>query len=226
VSGRKLLYAKRNRRRQQDWTRFPALGISADDATAYVAWLAATGRVPGARLCTDREWERAARGADARQFPQGDFLLPDDANFDRTYGREPLGYGPDEIGSHPASRSPFGVEDMCGNVSEWTRSSLEPGALALRGGSYHDDEIRCRIPNRRVPESSLRDLGIGIRVCADFPATGAPAASIAAGAVGAEAPAPARAIGVDAGAGAIAAPESSDDSFQIDAGLEDDLSTH
>ena len=49
-----------------------------------------------------------ARGADDREFPGGDFLDPDDANFDETYAREPASMGPDEVGSYPASRSPFG----------------------------------------------------------------------------------------------------------------------
>ena len=51
-------------------------------------WLDRTGRVPGARVCEEREWERAARGADDRMYPHGDNLEPDDANFDETYGKD------------------------------------------------------------------------------------------------------------------------------------------
>ena len=82
----------------QDWLRMPVSAISFEDAQAYVAWLSHTGRVPGARLCDEREWERAARGADARAFPGGAALEQDDANFDRTYGRIAAGFGPDEVG--------------------------------------------------------------------------------------------------------------------------------
>ncbi len=51
------------------WQDLPVVGITADDAKAYAAWLSGTGRVPGARLCTDDEWERAARGSDGRAYP-------------------------------------------------------------------------------------------------------------------------------------------------------------
>ena len=115
-TGEKLHYEGRDRRADQDWLRFPVTGVSSEDAEAYVAWLSATGSMPGARLCTEHEWERAARGADGRDYPHGDHLDPDDANLDLTYGKEPLAFGPDEVGSHPASRSPFGVDDLCGNA--------------------------------------------------------------------------------------------------------------
>src|SRR5207249_1196933 len=114
--GELLHYEHRTRRADQDWTRFPVAAVSFEDAIAYAAWLDRTGRVPGARLCDDYEWERAARGADARTFPSGNALAPDDANIDVTYGRDPLAFGPDEVGSHPASRSPVGADDMAGNV--------------------------------------------------------------------------------------------------------------
>src|SRR5262249_25131127 len=121
-TGQPLHYEHRTRRAEQDWARLPVAAVSYDDAVAFAAWLDRTGRVRGARLCDETEWERAARGADARTFPTGDTLGPDDANIDVTYGRDPLAYGPDEVGSHPASRSPVGAEDMAGNVWEWTRS--------------------------------------------------------------------------------------------------------
>ena len=91
----------------------------------------------GARLCTELEWERAARGGDDRLFPHGDELASDDANFDSTYGRVDSAYGPDAVGSHPASRSPFGVDDLAGNVFELVTSSLKPDELVIRGGAYY-----------------------------------------------------------------------------------------
>ncbi|WP_275439075.1 bifunctional serine/threonine-protein kinase/formylglycine-generating enzyme family protein [Archangium violaceum] len=168
-AGEKLRYAKRERRASQDWLNFPVTGISFEDATAYAAWLSRTGRVPGARLCTELEWERAARGEDGREFPHGDSLAPDDANFDLTYGKEPGGFGPDEVGSHPGSRSPFGVDDLAGNAWEWTHSAVEPGQVVARGGAYYFAAASARLANREMPERTLRDITVGIRVCADLP---------------------------------------------------------
>ncbi len=168
-AGEKLRYARREQRAEQDWLRMPVTGIAFPDAEAYAAWLHRTGRVPGARLCSELEWERAARGADGREFPHGDTLALDDANIDLTYGKQPAGFGPDEVGSHPASRSPFGVDDLAGNVWEWTRSALEPGKPVARGGSYYYSSNSARSSNRELPEPGLRDLTVGMRVCADLP---------------------------------------------------------
>ena len=168
-AGERLKYAQRERRQWQDWRRFPVTGISVADAEAYVAWLDRTGRVPRARLCSELEWERAARGEDGREFPHGDALAPDDANFDLTYGKEPGGFGPDEVGSHPASRSPFGVDDLAGNAWEWTRSVVEPGRMVARGGAYYFAAASARLANRELPERTLKDITVGVRVCADAP---------------------------------------------------------
>ncbi|MET0401992.1 MAG: SUMF1/EgtB/PvdO family nonheme iron enzyme, partial [Cystobacter sp.] len=171
-AGQRLRYANREQRASQDWLRFPVTGISFEDAESYVAWLDRTGRVPGARLCTELEWERAARGEDGREFPHGDVLAPDDANVDITYGKEPGGFGPDEVGTHPASRSPFGVEDMAGNAWEWTRSAVESGRVVARGGAYYFASGSARLANRELPERTLRDITVGLRVCAEPPTTG------------------------------------------------------
>lgn len=164
--GEPIHYERRALRAVQDWLRFPVAGVSLDDAQAYVAWLSDSGRVPGARLCTEREWERATRGADGREFPSGDRLDRDDANIDETYGKDPLAFGPDEVGSHPASRSPFGLDDTCGNVFEWTASSLVISEHTLRGGAYYYDRTTVRSTNRQVAEPNIRDPNVGIRVCA------------------------------------------------------------
>jgi formylglycine-generating enzyme required for sulfatase activity len=169
--GEPIVYLGRDRRAAQDWRRFPVSGIGWDDAEAYVAWLRSTGRVPGARLCREDERERAARGADDREFPHGDALAPDDANFDETYGKEPLGFGPDVVGAHPRSRSLFGLDDVTGNVWEWTVGEGTTGSQkVLRGGAYYYGAMTNRIPNRQVVESSMRDANLGLRVCADPPA--------------------------------------------------------
>jgi formylglycine-generating enzyme required for sulfatase activity len=141
-------------------------GLSPAEVESYLRWLRTTGRVPGARLCSEVEWERAARGADDRIFPHGDELHPDDANFDVTYGRVSSAYGPDMVGSHAASRSPFGVDDLAGNLFELTASSQKPDEIVLRGGAYYFTAYTCRSTNREPVAATFRDVTTGIRVCA------------------------------------------------------------
>jgi formylglycine-generating enzyme required for sulfatase activity len=168
-AGEMIVYQGRSVLSRQDWLRMPVSGVSGDDAAAYVAWLNRTGRVPGARLCTEHEWERAARGADDREFPQGGELLdPNDANVDETYGQASIGLGPDEVSAHPASESPFGVHDMAGNVFEWVTTSLTGGGLSVRSGAYFYSQMAARSTNRTVYDANLRDPRIGIRVCASI----------------------------------------------------------
>lgn len=164
--GEMISYPERTLHAVVDWRRLPVSAISFADAQAYLAWLEQSGRLPGARLCNELEWERAARGSDGRRYPHGDRLAPEDANFDESYGRNPSAFGPDEVGSHPDSQSPFGLEDMVGNVWEWTRSMRGPGEAALRGGAWYMDRLTCRSNNRDPAEPSQRSLLIGLRVCA------------------------------------------------------------
>jgi formylglycine-generating enzyme required for sulfatase activity len=147
-----------------DWRRFPVTGISFEDAQAYARWLATSGRLPGARLCREDEWERAARGADGRSFPSGATLAGDDANIDETYGRDPLAFGPDPVGLHPGSDSPVGAADMAGNAWEMTVSLS--GKPAIRGGSWYQGALTARSVNREPYEPTARDPLIGFRMCA------------------------------------------------------------
>ena len=168
--GQMIRYTARKRRETQNWLRFPVSGVSPEDIEAYAAWLHSSGRVPGARVCNEREWERAARGADMREYPHGHRLEPDDANFILTYGKDPLAIGPDEVGSHQDSRSPFGVHDMSGNVWEVTRSVGSTTEYVTRGGGYFYGELSGRVTNREIAaDTKLRDANLGVRICATWP---------------------------------------------------------
>ncbi|HEX5751989.1 MAG TPA: SUMF1/EgtB/PvdO family nonheme iron enzyme [Archangium sp.] len=167
--GEPVRYLERERNAEQDWLRMPVSGVSWEDARAYAAWLSGSGQLPGARLCEVHEWERAARGADARIYPHGDRLEPGDANFDRAYGQKVLAFGPDEVGSHPASDSPFGIADLTGNVWEWNQVAAEPTAALYSGGSFYQDVISNRSNNHVRGEPSQRTALIGLRICADPP---------------------------------------------------------
>ncbi|MBL9102979.1 MAG: SUMF1/EgtB/PvdO family nonheme iron enzyme [Myxococcales bacterium] len=161
-----LVYPARSVRAAQDWSQLPVSGIDWDDAAAYLAWLDASGRVPGARFCSELEWERAARGADDRSFPHGDELIPSDANYDETYARDFPAMGPDAVGSFPASRSPFGLDDMVGNVFEWTASAFSPDERVARGGGFFFAALTGAAANRAVFSPDFRDGSLGLRVCA------------------------------------------------------------
>ncbi|MEO8335419.1 MAG: bifunctional serine/threonine-protein kinase/formylglycine-generating enzyme family protein [bacterium] len=102
----------------------PATHVAWNDAGNYCAWR----HKAGGRLPTEFEWEAAARGRAGRSFPWGEGLEGARANT-ASFGRK----GPVSVGSFPAGATPDGVQDMVGNVWEWTSSSFAayPGAPAL-----------------------------------------------------------------------------------------------
>jgi formylglycine-generating enzyme required for sulfatase activity len=92
----------------------PVSGISWDDARAYCAWR-------GKRLPREAEFEKAVRDTDGRRFPWG----PEPP----TPARAVFGAGhPDDVGTHPDGRGPYGHDDLAGNVWEWMEDEYDPYA--------------------------------------------------------------------------------------------------
>jgi formylglycine-generating enzyme required for sulfatase activity len=114
----------------------PVTGVRLAEAQTYCGW-----RHPdGGRLPTEEEWESAARGVEGRLYPWGRAWNPDAANVANKRR------GPAPVGSFPAGRTPSGIDDMIGNVWEWTASPFRPygnaaapvtGFYVIRGGSFN-----------------------------------------------------------------------------------------
>jgi formylglycine-generating enzyme required for sulfatase activity len=134
---------------------FPAVFIDWFDAYAYAKW-------KGRRLPTEREWEKAARGMDGRRYPWGSDERTGAANI---YKGDPTQKWV-EPGSYPDDRSPYGVLDMGGNVSQWTSSVDPSGNPVIRGGNFGNfsADVTRRVTNQRSLTLSDR---VGFRTVGD-----------------------------------------------------------
>ena len=113
----------------EGWDNKPVTWVSLEDARAYAAWA-------GKRLPHEWEWQYAAAGNDGRKYPWGDDWQADAVPAtDR--GRDLR--APDDVDAHPQGKSLFGVEDLVGNVWQWTDEYVDEHTRAaiLRGGSYY-----------------------------------------------------------------------------------------
>jgi sulfatase modifying factor 1 len=164
--------------RRFDRPDYPVSRVSWDDARAYCAFR-------GARLPTEAEFERAARGVQARRYPWGELFNAHASNHgrfgwdvtDASDGFSELA----PVGSFEAGVSAEGVYDLAGNVAEWTsdryvpsyedgpaRDPQGPGlgsssSRVVRGGSYAQPSFRLRGAARAFAEPSERRVSIGFR---------------------------------------------------------------
>lgn len=113
----------------QGWDNKPVTWVSLEDARAYAHWA-------GKRLPHEWEWQYAAQGSDGRLYPWGQ-------EWDASR-MPPQEHGhnlraPADVNASPGGASPFGVEDLTGNVWQWTDEFADEHTRTaiLRGGSYY-----------------------------------------------------------------------------------------
>ena len=141
----------------------PAVLISYEDALAYIQWRSERDGV-SYRLPSDLEWEKAARGTDGRYFPWGSQWRDDGTNWANN-GPE----GTSAIATYPLSRSPYGIEDMAGNVFEYTSVLVDksPPEVILKGCGWDDYPGFCRAAYEHDRPLNARHILFGFRLVSE-----------------------------------------------------------
>ena len=181
--------AHRNKRGAWADDTHPVIYVSSVEAEEFCKWLSQRENRKY-RLPSEAEWEYAARGGETRLFPWGDRTVTGhlanfadvrtqfawrDSNVDDGFAETA------PVGSFPRGASPFGIEDLAGNVFEWCldafepykgRETVNPKATKIttkrvyRGGSWKSriSSLRCCARNSNLPTYQSNDVGFRI-VC-------------------------------------------------------------
>jgi len=148
---------------------FPVANVTYDDAVAFAQWRSKSDGVTY-RLPTEEEWEYAARNGELNNlYPWGD-------TWQSGHAVTPEGYNvrsrEQPVGRRPLSANRWGVQDLLGNVWEWTssRASFYKGSsrklpaefqdwMVTRGGSFQTSSPSGTVRDWRTPESKGPDTG-------------------------------------------------------------------
>ncbi|UCH94445.1 MAG: AAA family ATPase [Candidatus Aminicenantes bacterium] len=165
--------------RKWNGPNFPVVGVSWYEADAYARWLSEKTDdlyfLPG-----EAQWEKAARGPDGFIFPWGN-------EFDKMKCNSGIGdlYRTSPVGIFNDGESPYGCQDMAGNVGEWcadwygeeyyrespSKSPTGPTSGAYRvyrGGGWLAQVFHCRAMHRGALKPGTRDTTVGFRLAKAF----------------------------------------------------------
>jgi formylglycine-generating enzyme required for sulfatase activity len=159
---------------------YPVVNVPWLEASHYCNW-------HGKRIPSEAEWELAA-GWDSQHgakllWPWGN----DSDQIQVNLAHASIGQ-PTVVGSFAQDRSPYGVLDMGGNVSEWVfdwykadyysvaddtnptgPSNRRSEGRVIRGGSFADPLEQARVANRRHQEGEYGYSTVGFRCARDKP---------------------------------------------------------
>jgi formylglycine-generating enzyme required for sulfatase activity len=147
----------------------PAQCISWYQARDYCEWF-------GKRLPSHKEFEKAARGPDGRDFPWGNEWDPNKLNwcdawepeYSKCTGEVDGWEHAAPVGSYAEGASPYGILDIVGNVLEWTSTPTacenedEGECYNVFGWAFNrhrEGQFLCRLDTSDPAHGSVEHMG-------------------------------------------------------------------